>query len=70
MESTNQHRSQRRKIARKIFSPSESDTYALVHFDDSDEHAIIKYRDIVAEKDGELELRNGDSANLLYLGEK
>lgn len=68
MESSNQQRCQRKKITRKIFSPSESDVYALVHFDDSGERGIIKYGDVLTERDGELELRSGKLANLLFVG--
>lgn len=68
MESLNQQRSQGRKFVRQIYSPSESDTHALVLFDDSNEYGIIKYSDILTENDGKLELRSGNYASLVFLG--
>ena len=69
MTSTDQQRSQRKRTARKVFTPSESDRYALLQYEEDGQHVIVKYSEIQSEQDGEVELRNGDTATLLFAGE-
>lgn len=68
MESTCQQRIQRKKIQKQIFSPSEYDRYILVVFDENNEYKILKNTDVINEKDGEVDLKNGESATLLVTG--
>ena len=69
MTSIDQQRSQRKRTARKVFTPSESDRYALLQYEEDGQHVIVKYSEIQSEQDGEVELRNGDTATLLFAGE-
>ena len=69
MTSTEQQRSQRKRTARKVFTPAESDQYALLYYEGKDQHAIVKYSQIQSETDGEVQLRNGDTATILFAGE-
>ena len=69
MSSYNQQRSQRKRTARKVFTPSESDQCALLYYEGKDQHVIVKYSEIQSEKDGEAQLRSGDTAIILFAGE-
>ena len=69
MASFDRQRSQRKRTARKVFTPSEAGQYALIYHEEKDKHDIVKYSDVLSEKDGEVELRNGERATILLVGE-
>lgn len=68
MASNSLNRSQRKRTTTKFFSPSDSDRYALVFFYLSDQYKIVKYGDIIGNKDDEVQLRNGDIGLLIMMG--
>lgn len=67
MASTASNRTQRKRTTTKIFSLSESDPYALVFFYLNDQYKIVKYADVLSNKEGEVELRNADIALLMMV---
>ena len=69
MTSMNQQRSQRKKTKKQNFSPSESDRYVLVCYEEDDRYKILKASEIIAETDGEVEMRNGETVVLVFSGE-
>ena len=54
---------------RQIFSPSDSVRYVLVCYKEGDRYKILKASEIIAETDGEVEMRNGETAVLVFSGE-
>ena len=68
MASNHANRIQRKRTAKKIFSPADSDRYGLVYFGEIDEYKIIKYSEINSEKDGEVELQNDEIGTLIMMG--
>ena len=56
-------------MARKVFTPSEIDQYALIYHEEKDKRDIVKYSEVLSETNGEVELRNGESATILVIGE-
>ncbi|CAF2038035.1 unnamed protein product [Rotaria magnacalcarata] len=66
--STNQQRTRRKITQKKIFSPSASDQYVLVYFDEENQYKIFKSSDVISEKDGEAEIKNGESGALILTG--
>ena len=68
--STNQQRTQRKITKKQIFSPSSSDRYVLVYFDENNQYKIFKSSDVISEKDGEVEIKNGESAALILTGKQ
>jgi hypothetical protein len=69
MASFDRQRSQRKRTARRVFSPSDAGQYAVVYYDENDKYDIVKYSDVSSEKDGEVELKNGEHATILLVGE-
>lgn len=54
MASTASNRTQRKRTTTKIFSLSESDPYALVFFYLNDQYKIVKYADVLSNKEVKL----------------
>jgi hypothetical protein len=68
MTSIHQERSKRKRMEKRIFSPSESDRYVLIYHDGNGQYGIVKNSDVNVEKDGEVQLKDGDIATFLLAG--
>lgn len=63
-------RSQRKRTAKKIFSPADSSRYSLIHHVEENRFEIVRDTDILEQNDNEVRLRNGIMASMIINGKK